>query len=772
MSFPNSDDDIIPLPPSNLQQAADALERFQDSFDQSNSLDSFASSDDTSTDSCEERVVKETAPVFVDKNALSETARRRISDSHRRRNSGYNSSSLDVLKHLSEPHLNDQAHPHITSLRKDVIGRDILIPSPFGAPRKLTYCDFTASGRSLRSVENTISNILLPIYANTHTEASYTGAYTTRIREEARTTIKRLVGAGSNDKLIFTGYGVTGAIDKLMRLLGLNVNTQPSSSKSSKGACSKGACSLTNATSSARPDTDYTAVVFVGPYEHHSNIVPWRESPQCKVVQIQETSVGQIDLAHLEQELIENAGFSLKIGSFSAASNVTGILTDTRSLSVLLHRHRAFAFFDYATAAPYVSIKMNGDHTITDDSSPFDYKDAVFISPHKFVGGPGSPGILLAKRHLFINRVPSVPGGGTVSYVSPTGHDYYDSVEHREEGGTPSIIGAVRAALAMKVKHEVGIPTIHKYEQAYITRAIDEWTKSPFINILGNPNVPRLGIVSFVVKYKNSYYHHNFIVALLNDLFGIQSRGGCACAGPYGHSLLGVSNETSEKFREQIVRGYEGIKPGWTRVNFPYFLSEAQFRFIVQAVLFVAEHAHVFLPWYTFHPVSGLWRHINYVDDERVPHFWDIQLLNIDPVSCSSSSSSSEQPVDGDIKKTRSTPMSKDFLSIDVRKSQSVHAVKRSRSRSPRSPSRSRSPRSPRFSAKTLSSSPKASSPLASLDELSEGNDELNLYTETSPFSSKRGDAVLQKYLSEAERLVSTLKPPKKTHKGGISYGM
>ena len=248
------------------------------------------------------------------------------------------------------------------------------------------------------------------------------------------------------------------------------------------------------------------------------------------------------------------------------------------------------------------------------DRDPLAYKDAIFISPHKFIGGPGTPGVLVARRELFHNRVPSVPGGGTVAYVNPTEHRYLTDIEHREEGGTPAIVESIRAGLVFGLKEAVGAEAIRDREEDLIGRAIMRWAEHPNIEILGNPALDRLSIVSFVVRHPGPegarhYLHHNFVVALLNDLFGIQSRGGCSCAGPYGHRLLGIDLDRSHEFEREIARGSEGIKPGWVRVNFNYFISDTVFEFILGAVEIVASDGWRLLPHYRFEPGSGLWSH-------------------------------------------------------------------------------------------------------------------------------------------------------------------
>jgi len=477
----------------------------------------------------------------------------------------------------------------IATIRAGVIGDDEAVAGPFGV-RRVTYADYTASGRSLDFIEDYLRDAVLPLYANTHTESSGTGLQTTRFREEARRLVRDGAGASDAHAVIFCGSGSTGAIDRLIDVLELRIPADLDARYGLSG----------HIPPAERP------VVFIGPYEHHSNELPWRESI-CDVVTIHEDADGRIDLVQLELELLRYADRPLRIGAFSAASNVTGVISDTRAISVLLHRHGALSFWDLAAAAPYVEIEMDPHRPGPD--ADLDFKDAIVISPHKFIGGPGTPGVLVARRELFRNTVPSVPGGGTVAYVNPTEHRYLDDIEHREEGGTPAIVESIRAGLVFQLKAAVGVDAIREREESFIRRAIERWRSEPTIEILGNPDLPRLSIVSFVVRHDGRYLHHNFVVALLNDLFGIQARGGCSCAGPYGHRLLGIDLETSHEFEREIARGCEGIKPGWVRVNFNYFISEAVFGFILDAVELVARDGWRLLPQYRFDAELGLWRH-------------------------------------------------------------------------------------------------------------------------------------------------------------------
>ncbi|MCV2395536.1 aminotransferase class V-fold PLP-dependent enzyme [Actinotalea sp. M2MS4P-6] len=479
-------------------------------------------------------------------------------------------------------------NPLIERIRASVIGDDHVMVTPYGR-RRVTYADYTASGRALTFLEDYLRDVVLPAYANTHTESSGTGLQTTRLREDARRIIHDAVGGDDDTVVVFTGSGSTAAIDKLIGVLGLRIPSQLEDRWHLAQHIPAG----------QRP------VVFVGPYEHHSNEIPWRECV-ADVVVIRQNADGGVCAAHLREELEAYADRPLKIGSFSAASNVTGIVSDTVGIARLLHEHGALSFWDFAAAAPYVQIEMNpaGD--------PAARKDAIFLSPHKLIGGPGTPGVLVARRELFANRVPDVPGGGTVTFVNPEEHEYIADPEHREEGGTPAIVEAIRAGLVFQLKEAVGVEEIRRREERFLRRALEAWSAEPAIEVLGNVEAERLSITSFVVRAPSGrYLHHNFVVAVLNDLFGIQARGGCSCAGPYGHALLGIDLERSHEFEREISGGCEGIKPGWVRVNFNYFISDAVADYVIEAVRMVARDGWRLLDDYLFDPVSGRWRHRN-----------------------------------------------------------------------------------------------------------------------------------------------------------------
>jgi selenocysteine lyase/cysteine desulfurase len=342
--------------------------------------------------------------------------------------------------------------------------------------------------------------------------------------------------------------------------------------------------------------------VFVGPYEHHSNLLPWRHC-DVDLEMIPLDGSGQLDVTALTAALERTSDRPLRIGSFSAGSNVTGVATDVDAITELLHRHGALSLWDYAAAGPYVPIDMNPA------DRPLAAKDAIFLSPHKFIGGPGTPGLLVLKDRIARVTTPTQPGGGTVDFVNMKDSLYSDSLTHREEAGTPAILESIRCGLVFQLKDRVGGSTIHAREQQFVRGAIDAWSRNPAIDVLGPADADRLGIVSFMVRHGRGYLHYNFVVALLNDLFGIQARGGCSCAGPYGATLLGLDEAVGDAFLDLVSQGCGSLKPGWARVNFNYFIDPAEYAFVVQAVNLIAVYGYRLLPDYQLDIATGLWTH-------------------------------------------------------------------------------------------------------------------------------------------------------------------
>jgi selenocysteine lyase/cysteine desulfurase len=467
----------------------------------------------------------------------------------------------------------DLARPDLVErLRQGLIGEDIVIPGPFG-PRPMVYADYTASGRALRQVEDVVQAGVLPFYSNTHTEGSYCGARTSRLREEMRRRIAAFVEAGPDHVVIFCGSGATAGINRLVSLLGLRESVGQGE----------------------RP------LVVVGPYEHHSNILPWRESG-AEVVEIGEADCGGPDLGALASVLDATADRGLRVAAMAAVSNVTGIAADAEAVTALLNRHRVVSVWDYAGGAPYVPLRMQ---------APGAVKDAAVFSPHKFPGGPGASGILVLRRDIVRRREPVWPGGGTVSFVSAWAHDYSADLVSREEGGTPNIVGDIRAGLVCMIKQALGDDFIAARNAALVARARAVWDLNPAIEILGLPDVRRVPIFSLRIRSATGgFVHQQLLTRLLSDRFGIQARGGCSCAGPYGLRLLGYDREMSEQLRVALAQGREIEKPGWVRLNLSYLTDDAKADAIIAGVDELARDADDLARYYRADEATARFHHI------------------------------------------------------------------------------------------------------------------------------------------------------------------
>lgn len=451
--------------------------------------------------------------------------------------------ALDLFKDsLKGPGLTDR-------LRKGLIGESAIVSSPHG-DHPMIYADYVASGRALRQIENFVLENILPVYANSHTEASFCGSAMTRMRSAARTEIARICGAGDGYATVFCGSGATAGLNRLVHLLGV-------------------------ADAARRGETP---LVILGPYEHHSDILPWRESG-ADVVEIAEDETGGPDLEDLEN-VLRGAGTSrLVIGAFSQMSNVTGIVTDDRAVTRLLKAYGALSVWDCAGSGPYLPIDMREG---TDEQ-----KDAVVVSPHKFIGGPASSGIMIVRKAAVCRSAPVFPGGGTVRFVSPWGHDYSLDIAAREEAGTPNVVGDIRAALVFLVKEAIGQEVMDQRNAAWREKALSVWSANPAIELMGNPKACHvLPVFSFRVRdlERGGYIHQQLVTRMLSDAYGVQARGGCACAGPYAHRLLKIGQEQSDAMRAGILSGEELKKPGWTRLNFSVLLTEEKGDRIIAAV--------------------------------------------------------------------------------------------------------------------------------------------------------------------------------------------
>jgi selenocysteine lyase/cysteine desulfurase len=488
----------------------------------------------------------------------------------------------------------------VSLLRRAEVGRRTFVRTPFGN-RLVTYADLTATGRALGFVDDLVA-AARPLYANTHTRVSTTGRTMSRLREDARAAIARAVHASADDVVLFVGSGATAAVNKLVGLLGLRIS-EPLERRYRL---------------SRHIPPEERPIVLVSPFEHHSNELPWLESV-AEVVEVGLDGSGRMDLADLEAKARNFAGRPLRIGAFSAASNVTGALTDVRTVARILHGHGFAVCVDYAAAGPYVPIDMHpGD--------PAEAVEAIFVSTHKFMGGPEGSGVLVAHRSLFRSATPERPGGGTVEYVASFERhqvDYTPRLAEREEGGTPDILGDIRAGLAFLVKELVGPARILWHETALAARALARLKQHPRLTLYGPLDAPRLPILSFNVEG----LHHDLVSALLDHLFGIQNRSGCSCAGPYGHRLLGIGRERSEELRGAISCGVNGLKPGWVRISLPYYASEEEVDFLLSALEFVADHGEAFVPLYRLGLRDGLWTAAGEPVPDPVPFTLDVESV-------------------------------------------------------------------------------------------------------------------------------------------------
>jgi len=468
--------------------------------------------------------------------------------------------------------------------RKNTIGYNQEFTTPYGN-KKMIYADWIASGRYYRPIEEKLIHDFGPFIGNTHTETSTTGTLMTNAYHHAQHLIKRHVNAGENDVIIFSGYGMTSAINKMQRILGLK----------SCGVLNKKDCLQRK----ERP------VVFITHMEHHSNHTSWFETI-ADVVQLKPDKDLLVDLNDLEDNLKKYKERKLKIGAFTAASNVTGIETPYYQMARLMHRHNGLCFIDFAASAPYVDVNMHpGDE--------MEKLDGIFFSPHKFLGGPGSSGIMVFDSNIYKNPVPDNPGGGTVDWTNPWGeYKYIDDIEAREDGGTPGFLQAIKASLALELKQQMGTAHMRKREDELLTKAFDRMEKMKGVNILADKIKERLGIISFYIDE----VHYNLGVKLLNDLAGIQTRGGCACAGTYGHFLLNVSYEDSHRITSLINHGDLSQKPGWIRLSLHPTMTDKELEIFLDTLEYITQNYKKLTNEYIYYPHRNEYHHNSEPEDK------------------------------------------------------------------------------------------------------------------------------------------------------------
>ncbi|MBN1559436.1 aminotransferase class V-fold PLP-dependent enzyme [candidate division KSB1 bacterium] len=466
---------------------------------------------------------------------------------------------------------------HFGSFRKNIIGIEQKFQSPFGA-QQIVYADWTASGRLYSSIENKLTWTYGPYVGNTHTETNVTGTSMTLAYQKAHQLLKEHCHAGPRDVIINAGFGMTAAVNKFQRILGLKIPEQFRDCIDINVRC--------------RP------VVFVTHMEHHSNQTSWEETI-AEVVVIPPGKDGHIDLNRVDETVKKYRNRLLLFGAFTAASNVTGIPTPVHEMAKIMHQYGGYCFIDYAASAPYVDIDMHpGDENAK--------LDAVIFSPHKFLGGPGSSGVLIFDNQLYKNEVPDQPGGGTVLWTNPWhGHNFIQDIETREDGGTPGFLQAIRAALSVKLKEEMGVANILEREATLVRRLFEGLRAIPNIHILADSIEDRLGIFSFYVHSM----HYNLMVRLLNDRFGIQVRGGCSCAGTYGHFLLHVDPQRSKSMTDKIDQGDLSAKLGWVRLSIHPTMTDDEIAYILDAIRQIVRYGDSWGKDYRYDPRSNEFIH-------------------------------------------------------------------------------------------------------------------------------------------------------------------
>lgn len=473
--------------------------------------------------------------------------------------------------------------------RKNIIGIEKTFITPYGTV-PLVYADWIASGRLYKPIEERIQEVVGPLVGNTHSESSLTGRAMTHAYHLAKKIIKEHVNAGPEDVLIMEGFGMTAAINRLQRILGLRIPDHLiNEDLSDKLSVDK----ILSEYEDLRP------VVFVTHMEHHSNHISWLETI-ANVIILEPGKDLKINCEELEKQLEKYKTRKIKIGAFSAASNVTGLITPYRELARIMHKHGGIVFVDFAASAPYVDIDMHPKN------DPEGYLDGIYFSPHKFLGGPGTPGVLVFNSNLYNCAVPDRPGGGIVNWTNRWGErSYYADIENREDGGTPGFLQTIRTALAIRLKESMGVENIKMREDDLLKKALGRLNSIPGIHILENNTEKRIGVLSFYTEN----IHYNLVIRLLNDRFGIQVRGGCSCAGTYGHYLLNITKSVSKNLTSMINHGDLSKKPGWVRISFHPTMTEKELDYTLDAVEEVIRNSSEWSEDYYLDKKSGEYFH-------------------------------------------------------------------------------------------------------------------------------------------------------------------
>ncbi|WNJ17750.1 aminotransferase class V-fold PLP-dependent enzyme [Pontibacter sp. G13] len=438
--------------------------------------------------------------------------------------------------------------------RRQIIGVDHIIQTPYHDSIPLLYADWTASGRMYQAIEDKLQSQLYPLVANTHTDTNHTGMSMTYAYHRAQQIIKQHVGANSEDVLISSNSGMTGVVNKLQRILGLKLHE-----------------SFLDQVEIAKKNRP---VVFVTHMEHHSNQTTWYETI-AEVVVVPPDEQGLVAPENFRSAVASYADRQMIIAAITSCSNVTGIMTPYMEIAQIMHEVGGYCFVDFACSAPYIDIDM---HASDDDGR---YLDAIYFSPHKFLGGPGSSGILIFNRSLYHNRVPDNPGGGTVDWTNPWGqYKFVDDIEAREDGGTPAFLQTIRTAMCCQLKEKMGVDRMLAREEEMLQQIWPRLDRIPNLHVLASEHRHRLGVISFYIDG----LHYHLGVKMLNDRFGIQTRGGCSCAGTYGHFLLNVSPSHSREITDLISQGDCSTKPGWIRMSIHPTMTDADIQKLCDAL--------------------------------------------------------------------------------------------------------------------------------------------------------------------------------------------